>query len=440
MSKNSKPTDDLDKAIDNAIKRSSKSFPIKVFPSAIQDLIKNADTTTLFDQDYFSAGILSVSATAIGSSIYLHNGSYLVKPIFWISIIGRTGTGKTHPLQFAKKPIENRDKESFKTYEEERENYEKNLSETKERKPVYSKYILKDFTPEKLANSLQHNEKGVLIFQDELMRWINSFDQYKKGGEQQLYLELFNGNELTVDRITKDPIRIEKTNVNILGGMQPELLRGMAKNNRNNDGFLDRFLFVYPDNSKPKLFTGLKIDYKHEENYNKLICNLLDAPEQRIEAKSKVIQIFKDWQHEKVKEFFSDHLEASLQSKLETYVWRLALVLEMMSQASICKYKTTLSEKSLLDAIELVEYFRFNALKAHDRILTKNPLEDLTEAQRDLYDSLPKNFKRSEILPLFDEKLISMRSGDRFLKTDDLFYNSNTHKELKQGQYIKRIL
>ena len=73
------------------------------------------------------------------------------------------------------------------------------------------------------------------------------------------------------------------------------------------------------------------------------------------------------------------------------------------------------------DAIGLVENFRFNALKAHDRILTKNPLGELTEAQRDLYDNLPKNFKRIDVLPLSIEKKISLRFGDRFLKTMHFF-------------------
>jgi len=74
-----------------------------------------------------------------------------------------------------------------------------------------------------------------------------------------------------VDRITKNPIRIERTSVNILGGMQPELLKGMAKNNRNNGGFLDRFLFCLSRKLKPKVFTGLKINTENEKNYNKLI-------------------------------------------------------------------------------------------------------------------------------------------------------------------------
>ena len=432
----SKPTEKISEAIDLAM-QADTGFP-NVFPKPTQDLIQNAYKTVGYNQDYFSAGILSVAASAIGNTIDLDNGSYISNPILWVSIIGRPGTGKTHPLQTAKKPLEKRDGESFLVFKSLWDEHEQLEKDKRGKKPMYSKFILKDFTPEKLADSLQYSEKGLLIFQDELMRWINSFDQYKKGGDQQMYLDLFNGNGLTVDRITKDPIRIEKTNVNILGGMQPEVLKGMAKNDRSKDGFLDRFLFVYPDNLKPNLFTGLKIEPIYLENYNRLISNLLDAPAQTIIANDVNIEQFKAWQHQKAQESFNDHLETGIQAKLETYVWRLALILEMMNQAATGHYNINLSEKSLNDAIRLVEYFRLNALKVHDRIMIKNPLEELTASQRDLYDSLPKTFKRVDILPLFKEKNMPERSGDRLLKKTIIFDNYKTHKELEYGQYQKK--
>jgi hypothetical protein len=431
---------DLDQAIDMAMQGHHDKFPFQVFPDPIQKLIRNANKTVGFNPDYFSAGILSVSATAIGNTISIENGTYPDKPILWISIIGRPGTGKTHPLRFAKHPIELRDSLSFNEFESLLAEYNKQDRENRGSKPRYKKFILNDFTPEKLAESLQFNEKGVIIFQDELMRWINSFDQYKKGGDQQMYLGLFNGGELTVDRITKDPIRVERTNVNILGGMQPDILKGMAKDNRDKDGFLERFLFVYPDNLEPVLFTGQSIEQTHRDNYERMIGNLLDAPEKTIRADAETIEIFMQWQHRTARASFNDHLEQSIQSKLETYVWRLALTLEMMDQASRGSYSTRLKEKSLRDAITLAEYFRYNALKVHDRILAKTPLEDLTALQKDVYDSLPDEFQRMDVLPLFKSKNMSESTGDRLLKNGQLFYNYKTHKDLKSGQYKKKII
>src|SRR5690606_28409576 len=376
-------------------------------------------------------GILSVCATAIGNSVHLQNGSYKSKPILWISIIGSRGTGKTHPLNFSKSPIEQKDNQTFVEYQSLMQEYEQRDKEAKSKKPKYSKFILKDFTPEKLAEALQYNEKGILIFQDELMRWINSFDQYKKGGDQQMYLDLFNGNELTVDRVTKEPIRITQTNVNILGGMQPEIVKQLAKNNRGDDGFLDRFLFVYPESIDPNLFTGLDIPETHKEDYNKFVNNLLEAPHQTIKVNSENIEAFKEWQHQKAKEYFNDVLVRSIQAKMETYVWRLALVVEMMSQAVTGQYNIDLKNESLKKAITLVEYFRLNALRVHDKIMTINPLDDLTATQMDLYKALPNRFKRADVLPLFEQYEVKGGAIARFLGKDNLF------KNYKYGHYRK---
>src|SRR5690554_2889097 len=101
--------EDLSRAIDSEMHTVGNGFPLEVFPDAIQKLIHSVKNTNGFDKDYFSAGILSVCATAIGNSVHLHNGSYKSKPILWLSIIGSPGTGKTHPLSFAKQPIKLKD-------------------------------------------------------------------------------------------------------------------------------------------------------------------------------------------------------------------------------------------------------------------------------------------------------------------------------------------
>ena len=180
----------LDKIIDNEFS-SSVDFPTEIFPTQIQALIKDAEKTVGYNPNYLSAGILSVCATALGNTVSLFNGSYSSQPILWLAIIGRQGIGKTHPLNFAKKPMEKKDKDSYIEFKNLLKTYES--QEKKDKKPVLKKTLLTDFTPEKLAETLQYNDKGVLIFKDELMGWINSFDQYKKGGDQQKYLEFFNG-------------------------------------------------------------------------------------------------------------------------------------------------------------------------------------------------------------------------------------------------------
>jgi hypothetical protein len=365
------------------------SFPTEIFPKSIQNLIINAEETVGYNPEYLSAGILSTCATAIGSSVRLFNGSYHNPPILWLNIIGRSGEGKTHPLKFAKQPIAEMDKKSFTKFHSDMQKYS-NSEEKNGEKPIYNKTILSDFTPEKLSETLQQNKKGVLIFRDELLGWIKSFDKYKKGGDQQMYLEFFNGDAISVDRVSKGPIRVENPNVNILGGMQPKVLKDMASNNREDDGFLARFLFVYPEDLEPKLFTGKQIEESHYQSYNNLIQDLFDTTNKTLKTTESQIEIYKEWQSRKVKECHYDDLETLIHSKLETYIWRLALILEMVAQTSTNTFSDNLSDKSLNDAIILVEYFRNNALRVYNKLSSTNPLDNFSKNKQELFKELPQ--------------------------------------------------
>tara|TARA_R110001592_G_scaffold52486_2_gene160534 strand:+ start:483 stop:656 length:174 start_codon:yes stop_codon:yes gene_type:complete len=51
----------------------------------------------------------------------------------------------------------------------------------------------------------------------------------------------------------------------------------MGSNNRDNGGFLARFLFVYPTYVEPNLFAGKVIESAHIEKYKSLITNLYNT-------------------------------------------------------------------------------------------------------------------------------------------------------------------
>jgi hypothetical protein len=400
--------------------KANHSFPLEIFPDNIQQLIKDAEITEGHNPEYLSAGILSNAATAMGSSFILDNGSYKSQPILWLAIVGRSGGGKTHPLNFAKKPIEEKDKQNYLAFQAEIKKYSES-EDKKVSKPNYGKSILGDFTPEKLAENLQHNKKGVLIFKDELIGWINSFDQYRKGSDQQMYLEFFNGGTLSVDRVSKPSIRVERTNINVLGGIQPSALKEMASKNRNNDGFLARFLFIYPTLIKPNLFSGKNIQQKYINDYTNFILNMYNASSIELKASTSQIDIYKKWQHPKAKEYHNDNFQNIIQSKLETYVWRFALIIEVMEQAVSNNFTNTISDTSISKAIKLAEYFRTNALRVFEKISPSTPIDGLTENKASLYKALPKKFKKGEVSSLIKKFNIKGGTVYRFLNNTKLF-------------------
>lgn len=405
-------------------------FPVEIFPESIQALILDAADKLNYNEEFFSGGILSSTATAIGSSVKLDNGSYISSPILWLTIIGRSGIGKTHPLEFAKKPLELFDQKAFDDYFIEFKKYNENKKEGI--KPVFKKFILNDFTPEKLAENLQNNAKGTMIFRDELSGWIQSFNRYNNGGEQQMYLELFNGGSFHIDRKTQEPIRIQKTNLNIIGGMQPSILSILSQNKRDSDGFLSRFLFIYPDEIKPRNFTGKNISLILKKKYESLISELLNLNDRTLKINDEVINLYQIWQNQTAQKAFFDDIETSIQAKLESYVWRLALILEMIHQTLKSKESDYISEENFLNTIKLIEYFRFNALKVYDKLLIDNPIDSLPLNKKELYQELPDEFKRSNVLPILSSYGVSGGSVGRFLHNEKLFI------KLDHGHFMKK--
>jgi hypothetical protein len=203
--------------------------------------------------------------------------------------------------------------------------------------------------------------------------------------------------------------------------MQPKVLKDMAANNREDDGFLARFLFVYPENLKPKLFTGKQIDTVHSQYYNKLIQDLYDGTNRTLKTTDSQIEIYKNWQSEKVKECHHDDLETLIQSKLETYVWRLALILEMIEQTTGDNFDDQLSDSSLNNAILLVEYFRNNALRVYNKLSSTNPLDNFSENKQELFKELPMEFKKGEQVELYKKHGVTGGSLARFLNKKELF-------------------
>ena len=163
--------------------------------------------------------------------------------------------------------------------------------------------------------------------------------------------------------------------------------------------------------------------------------NLYDAPACEIKTKESQIKIFQQWQHKKVEESFNDDIETSIQAKLETYVWRLTLIIEMMHQASINKFEDTVSDVSIIKAIKLIEYFRVNALRVFDKMISTNPLEDYPLNKVDLFNRLPTEFKRKEVLALFKQHEVKGGSIDRFLSKKSLFIKLSS-----KGKYKKKII
>lgn len=121
--------------------------------------------------------------------------------------------------------------------------------------PQHRRFKSNDSTTEKLGDLLVKNPQGLLVFRDELIGLLASWDKEGREGDRAFYLEGWNGTgSFNIDRIARGSLHIKNLCLSVFGGIQPELLErylaGMSAS-LDNDGRVQRFqVLVYPDSVK----------------------------------------------------------------------------------------------------------------------------------------------------------------------------------------------
>lgn len=180
------------------------SFPLDVLPTDVQRIIHATHDCLRYPKDFMATAMLYTAALAIGNThkVEIMRG-YQQNAVLYLTLVGKRGTNKSHPLSFALAPIEKVDQKNFQEYKREKAEYEqiKNLSKTEREEtnaalpeaPYWKQYLLTDYTPESLNGVHQKNLRGVGIYSDELIGWFENFNRYNKSGEEQYWLSVWSG-------------------------------------------------------------------------------------------------------------------------------------------------------------------------------------------------------------------------------------------------------
>jgi len=175
-----------------------------VFPKKIREIIAETNLHQNFPVDYIAPCLLFVASLACGNAavVELQRG-WREKPLMYLAIVGSRGTNKTSCFDFALEPIRERDNDEYDNYVEAKALYDAELLKpSKERKlpsesPVFKQFILSDFTPEVLVHQYRANPRGLIVFNDELIGFIYSFNKYRSGSDEQMWTQLFAGGGVT---------------------------------------------------------------------------------------------------------------------------------------------------------------------------------------------------------------------------------------------------
>ena len=433
----------------------SNPFPVEVFPKAVQEIITATNECLNFPIDFIGASILAAVSVAVGNThrIEIKTG-WQESAVLYITIVGRPGTNKTHPLKWALKPIEKRDNVNYEKYNQEKLLYDSMAALTKKErdqqvydepvKPVWAQHLISDFTPEALAGVHSINKRGLCVSVDEFAIWFKNFNRYNKGSEQEFWLSGWSGNTIKINRKTSEPINIPMPFISVVGTIQPGILNELAEN-RTENGFLDRLLFVAPDNLKRDYWSEAELNPKIADNWSNIVSTLLDLPlildesgnpkPNILRFSPKAKQRLFQWQRELTDLSNKPENEAisGIYAKMEIYAARLALCLEMTMYACGESDKRSIGIDALEGALQLVEYFCKSALEVRSILSNASPLDGLDEKKRTIYNALPEKFLTGEGLQIAAVGGMPERSFKRFLTNRDLFFSG------ERGEYEKLV-
>lgn len=364
-------------------------FPLEVFPEKLQLVAREYSRATGAPICFLGGAMLTVAGVALGNSARLTYGNYTANGVMFLCVIGRRGTGKSHPLDFILNPLKEIDSNIWKSFKNELSEWEQEVKQNpKSRQPEPaqpSMTITTDATPEGLVSLHENNSRSLLIHRDELSGLVASFDQYSKGGESQKYLQIWNGQSICIARKGSGMTRIDRPHISILGGIQPEILPKLAEKSRISDGFLDRFLFCYPASC---IAQSDSMEIVDSRAWRDCVTNIYaiqpNEDKETSERTARLIRLSAEAQeiltanNEVLRGIINSTISdledptGGIAAKLRIYQYRFALILQSIRYGCGLSYDfSEVDEESAKGAVLLADYFLSTALKVHSNISDK---------------------------------------------------------------------
>ena len=369
-------------------------FPVNTLPGAVGEYVAAAAKAIGCAASFIALPVLCSLARAIGNARVIRlKRSWSEPAIIWAAIVGKSGTHKTPALQAAMKFLDRRQAkaiaeqvEKLAEHEQAVAQYQRNLEAWKRSKsddqppwkpdePVCVRYSTSDCTIEALASLLAVQFDGLLVSRDELAGWLAGIAEYKggKGSDLGHWLAMWSAAPLTVDRKTGaiKMLHVSRAAVNLIGGIQPGVLRRAIVQEHMQDGLCARLLFAMPE-ARKVTWTEATVQPDVEAAMGQVFDALFalepaadgdGKPEpfpldMTPEAKALWVRYFNRHRAELLE--LDDDLAAAW-SKLEAYAARFALIIQLATDPA----SETVDQLSMSAAIELSDWFGNEAKRVY---------------------------------------------------------------------------
>jgi hypothetical protein len=405
-------------------------FPLHAFPGGLQRFATDAAAAAACPVDYVAGPMLALSGAAVGATrALLVKQGYAERPALYVAVVGRPGGGKTPALKTAAAPIHNTQARLHAMYQKELEEAraaaEKSGKRAKVKMPQERAVYVSDVTVEALADLLERTPRGLVVIADELTGLVARLNQYKRGqgGDRQFYLSAWAGDPVSVHRKNPDSPRVYVGHpfLAVLGGLPPGMVSQLSGGVRRlDDGFLDRFLFVSPDDPDAAGETWRCVGKDEAECWRLALDRLFTLQQEAGEHGPRPRYVKLTTCGRRAWEEFTcgqaaqlnagkvpDHLRGPW-SKHRGYCARIALVLHMLRWAAGEVEDEDVDGESVGRAAEVIAYFQghcrrvYHALDADPEVAAARHVKDWLEAHPEL-----RIFTRRDVHQ-------ALRNGERF--------------------------
>lgn len=349
-------------------------LPIDGLSEETQEIIEGYAKGYQCNRDIITAAVFMAASTAIGKRACTDDGRYKNYFPFFICVVAPSGSNKSTPMREVLRPLSERNAANYEAFREEMKQYEMEVKAGNENaeKPRFRQLIISDSTPESRTKALMENP-NVLLVSDEIATMLYNLNRYNRCGEVPQLLSIWSMDDVIINRKSEMPQLIREPFLSIIGGTQPDVLADtFGSDYFMSSGFNQRWLFVYPDDEPPAMYSESYVSTEISEAWRGFINVLLDDTFVaggtvtlfiRGEAKQCYIDYYDQLQRKKAD---ADGYMSAVYSKLQIMVQRWAGVAHFLGEHST---RTYISVEEMEYAVRCMEYFERCAEKVYMKLL-----------------------------------------------------------------------
>lgn len=348
----------------------STQLPTYGWREDLQEMVNVLDSRLKTHHDFIAASMIAYVSILIGNKAILEAAGYTNTAGLAMILVGRSSSGKSDAIKRLRESIDRIENQLHSDFDRRYNEWKKGGQQGE--KPHEKKFIVDDYTYEKLVEDLYLNPNGLGIVRDEIKGWIDDWGAYHKSGEASKYLTLLDGGRVRLSRKNNDKdIVIPHAQISILGGIQKDYLRKTFTEDMVVSGFVPRLLFCFPD-FKLKKRCREHLPKNILEPWEELCDKLASMDKRTLNLDSESESLYYQYIDilDRRAALSEDDNIASMCGKLQINVLRLTIATHFMGHNAELR---TINKDELQYNIELMGYFERNWLKVYEYIKDRTP-------------------------------------------------------------------